>query len=608
MPRLEVLKRVLPYYRPYRLQLATGLTLIVVSSALVSVVPRLLQIALDRIGAGAPLRSIWGIAGAMIAVTIIAGAMRFGMRMSMNSVSRWMEYDLRNDLFTRLETLDQGWFAHVRTGDIMARLTNDLSAVRMAIGPAIMYLASTIFGGLFALYFMLRIDARLTGIALLPMVCMPAVAIYLGRRIHDRFDAVQENFSRLTTLAQENLAGVRIVRAFRQEEAEIERFRRLNDEYLERNMSLARLYGIMQPSFGIFAGGGMVAVLGIGGMLALRGTISIGSFVAFGMYLGMLTWPMIALGWVTNLFQRGAASMARLLDILDARPTIVSPAHAKTLPPARAGRSIEFRNVGFSYDDGEDKRWVLRDVSFVAPAGSTIGVVGATGSGKSALMDLIPRLRDPQEGEILIDGIPVRDIDVAALRAETGYVPQESFLFSDTIRSNLEYGTASESDARWAADVAQLSDTIAGFPGGFDTMLGERGINLSGGQKQRVALARALARRPSIVLLDDALSAVDTHTEAEILRALRETLEGRTALIASHRVSAIRDATWIIVLEEGRIVEQGRHDDLFAAQGRYWSLLNRQQLEASIEEPALRSGNDEGEAELAPTGPADRLG
>ena len=527
----------------------------------------------------------------MIAVTIVAGAMRFGMRKYMNSVSRWMEYDLRNDLFTRLETLDQGWFAHTRTGDIMARLTNDLSAVRMALGPAIMYLASTIFGGLFALYFMLRIDARLTGIALLPMICMPAVAIYLGRRIHDRFDAVQENFSRLTTLAQENLAGVRIVRAFRQEEAEIERFRRMNDEYLERNMALARLYGIMQPSFGIFAGGGMVAVLGIGGMLALRGTISIGSFVAFGMYLGMLTWPMIALGWVTNLFQRGAASMARLLDILDARPTIVAPVNAKALPAARAGRSIEFRNVGFSYDSGDEGRWVLRNVSFVAPSGSTIGVVGATGSGKSALMDLVARLRDPQEGEILIDDVPIRDIDLGALRNEIGYVPQDSFLFSDTIRSNLEYGTSSESDARWAADVAQLSETIAGFPGGFDTMLGERGINLSGGQKQRVALARALARRPSIVLLDDALSAVDTHTEAEILRALRETLDGRTALIASHRVSAIRDASWIIVLDEGRIVEQGRHADLIAAGGRYWTLLRRQQLEDAIEdEPVTPQG------------------
>jgi ATP-binding cassette, subfamily B, multidrug efflux pump len=608
MPKLEVLRRVLPYYRPYRFQLAMGLVLVVLSSALVSVVPRLLQIALDRIRAGAPTRSIWAIGAAMIGVTILAGAMRFGMRLYLNSVSRRMEYDLRNDLFRKLETLDQGYFGRTRTGDLMARLTNDLSAVRMAIGPAIMYLASTVFGGLFALYFMLRIDGTLTAIALLPMLCMPAVAIYLGRRIHDRFDTVQENFSRLTTLAQENLAGVRIVRAFRQEDAEIERFRALNDEYLERNMSLTRLYGVMQPSFGIFAGGGMVAVLGIGGVLALRGTISIGAFVAFGMYLGMLTWPMIALGWVTNLFQRGAASMARLLEIMDAEPAITPPAAPKALPVSRAGRSLEFRNVGFYYDaPGGESRWVLRDVSFTAPAGSTIGIVGATGSGKSALMDLVPRLRDPQEGTILLDGVPIRELAIADLRSEIGYVPQESFLFSDTIRSNLEYGTSRPDDAKWAAEVAQLTETIAGFPGGFDTMLGERGINLSGGQKQRVALARALARRPCVVLLDDALSAVDTHTEAEILRALRETLEGRTALIASHRVSAIRDATWIIVLDEGRIVEQGRHEELFAAGGRYWSLLNRQQLEASIEEPALNGDSDEQENELAPAGPSDNL-
>jgi ATP-binding cassette, subfamily B, multidrug efflux pump len=621
-PRLALLRRILPYYRPYRSQLAAGLALVVLSSVLVSVIPRLLQTALDEIRAGAPLRGIWQLGAAMIGVTIVAGSMRFGMRMHLNAVSRWMEYDLRNDLFRKLETLDQGYFGRVRTGDLMARLTNDLSAVRMAIGPAIMYLASTIFGGIFALYFMLRIDARLTGIALVPLVFLPVVTIVLGRKIHDRFDKVQENFSRLTTLAQENLAGVRIVRAFRQEGAEVERFRVLNDEYLERNMALTRLYGIMQPSFGIFAGGGMVAVLGLGGALALRGTISIGSFVAFGMYLAMLTWPMIALGWVTNLFQRGAASMARLLEVLDAQPSITTPANPKSLPPAPAGRTLEFRDVSFHYPtaEGDPVRWVLRSISFTAPAGSTIGVVGATGSGKSALMDLIPRLYDAQQGQILIDGVPIRELSLDTLRGEIGYVPQESFLFSDTIRSNLEYGTERDSpslrsgrratesdpslregrqltDVEWAAETAQLSETMKHFPGGYETLLGERGINLSGGQKQRAALARALARRPHIVLLDDALSAVDTQTEAEILRALREALAGRTALIASHRVSAIRDATWIIVLDEGRIVEQGRHDDLIAAGGRYWSLLNRQQLEASIE-----AGG-----ELAAAGPGGKL-
>jgi ATP-binding cassette subfamily B protein len=605
MPRLALLRRILPYYRPYRSQLVAGLVLVVLSSVLVSVIPRLLQTALDEIGAGAPPRSVWQLGAAMIGITIVAGSMRFGMRMYLNAVSRWMEYDLRNDLFRTLETLDQGYFGRVRTGDLMARLTNDLSAVRMAIGPAVMYLASTIFGGVFALYFMLRIDVRLTEIALVPLICLPVATIFLGRKIHDRFDRVQENFSRLTTLAQENLAGVRIVRAFRQEDAEVERFRVLNDEYLERNMALTRLYGIMQPSFGIFAGAGMVAVLGFGGALALRGTISIGSFVAFGMYLGMLTWPMIALGWVTNLFQRGAASMARLLDVLDAQPSITTPAIPKSLRPAPAGRTVEFRNVSFHYptSEGDPVRWVLREITFTAPAGSTIGVVGATGSGKSALMDLIPRLYDPQQGQILIDGVPIRELPLEELRREIGYVPQESFLFSDTIRSNLEYGvseqptTGSSLRSEQASSVAQLDETVKGFPGGYETLLGERGINLSGGQKQRASLARALARRPHIVLLDDALSAVDTHTEAEILRALREALAGRTALIASHRVSAIRDATWIIVLDEGRIVEQGRHDDLIVAGGRYWSLLNRQQLEASIE-----AGG-----ELAAAGPGGNL-
>jgi len=521
----------------------------------------------------------------MIGVTLVGGVGRFLMRQLLNSVSRWMEYDLRNDLFAHLEKVDPIYYARMRTGDLMARLTNDLSAVRMAAGPAIMYLTNTIAGGAFALGFMLHISARLTLIAAVPMAILPMIGLMLGRHIHARFEAVQAHFSDLTTLAQENLAGVRIVRAFRQEHAEMERFAALNEGYLVKNMRLAHMYGIMQPGFSIFAGLGMVAVVGFGGMLVLNGTISIGAFVAFGMYLAMLTWPLIALGWVINLFQRGAASMTRLLDILDAKPALSEPAAPRTLPAAATGRSIEFRNVGFHYptEQGQPTRWVLRDISFSAPAGATIGVVGATGSGKSALMDLVPRLFDPQEGKILIDGIDIRELSIGDLRRQIGYVPQESFLFSDTIGSNLTYGTEDEPAGRWAAGVAQLDETIDAFPGGYETLLGERGINLSGGQKQRAALARALARKPSIVLLDDALSAVDTHTEAEILRSLRETLAGRTALIASHRVSAIRDATWIIVLDEGRIVEQGRHGELLAAGGRYWSLLNRQQLEESIE-------------------------
>ena len=570
--------------------------LVVASAAFSSVVPWFLRRAVDGIRNGDSLKSIWFLAAAMIGVSLIGGVGRYGMRKLLNAVSRWMEYDLRNDLFTKLEELDPTYYARMRTGDLMARLTNDLSAVRTAAGPAVMYFTNTIAGGAFALGFMLDISPRLTLIAALPMAVLPVLGILFGRHIHMRFEAVQAHFSDLTTLAQENLAGVRIVRAFRQEHAEVDRFAALNEGYLEKNMTLARLYGLMQPSFSIFAGLGMVAVLAVGGVLVLRGTITVGSFVAYGMYLGMLTWPLIALGWVINLFQRGAASMQRLLDILDSRSALEVPVAPRALPPAAAGRSIEFRNVGFHYptEAGQATRWVLRHISFSIPAGATIGVVGATASGKSALMDLVPRLFDPQEGEILVDGVPIRDVDLATLRREIGYVPQESFLFSDTIGSNLVYGAPDEGAAPWSAAIAQLDETISHFPGGYETLLGERGINLSGGQKQRAALARALARRPCIVLLDDALSAVDTHTEAEILRSLREALAGRTALIASHRVSAIRDATWIIVLDEGRIVEQGRHAELLAAGGRYWALLSRQQLEESIE-----AG---GEGELAAAG------
>jgi ATP-binding cassette subfamily B protein len=590
MSSLKALVRLLPYYRPYRVNVAIGLGLVIVSSALASVVPLFLRRALDGIRAGVALRNIWLLALAMVGVSLVAGALRYWMRDLLNGVSRWIEYDLRNALHVALERLDPSYYARTRTGDLMARLTNDVSAVRMAVGPAIMYLTNTIAGGAFALFFMLRIDARLTAIAVLPMLLLPVIGIWMGKRIHERFEAVQEHFGDLTTLAQENLAGVRIVRAYRQEAAEIRRFDAMNEQYLVKNMSLARLYGAMHPSFVLLAGIGMVAVLWIGGALTIRGTISVGSFVAFGLYLGMLTWPLIALGWVINLFQRGAASMARLLDILDARSALAEPANPRTFPYSRSsGRQIEFRDVGFYYpgtetSDHGQPRWVLRHVTFTAPAGATIGIVGSTGSGKSALMDLVPRLYDAQEGEILIDGIPIRELSLVTLRTEIGYVPQESFLFSETIASNLSYGASSAEAGRWAADVAQLSQTIERFPGGFDTMLGERGINLSGGQKQRAALARALARRPSIVLLDDALSAVDTHTEAEILRALRTTLAGRTALIASHRISAIRDASWIVVLEGGEIVEQGQHEELLAAGGRYWALLNRQQLEDAIED------------------------
>jgi ATP-binding cassette, subfamily B, multidrug efflux pump len=611
---MKSLRHLIPYLRPYRWQIAIGLALVVVASAAQAVVLKFLQHGIDAAVSHAPLAVIWRTAAIMLGLALVGGAARYGMREVLNGVSRYVEYDLRNALFAHLERLDAAYYARTRTGDIMARLTNDLSAVRMAAGPAIMYLIATVSSGLFSLGFMLHISPRLTVLALLPMLVLPIVMVRLGRIVHDRFEAVQQHFSTMTTHAQENLSGTRIIRAYRQEGAEVKRWGVLNEEYLARNMHLVRLYGIMQPAFGLMAGLAAVVVLGVGGSLALHGTISIGEFVAFGFFLGALTWPLIALGWVINLFERGAASMTRLQEIFAVAPSIADPAPAavRALPAAHGGRSIEFRHVSFHYPaTGQaEPRWVLRDVNFVVPAGGTLGLVGATGSGKSALIDLIPRIFDPQQGDVLIDGVPVRDLPLATLRAQIGMVPQESLLFSDTIASNLSYGTdevidvATTDDAisaavdagldgalgddsgRWAAGIAQLSETIGEFPGGYETMLGERGINLSGGQKQRAALARALARRPAIVLLDDALSAVDTHTEAAILRALREALSGRTAIIASHRISAIRDAGWIIVLDDGRVVEQGRHDDLIALGGRYWSLLRRQQLVEAIEDEA----------------------
>ena len=590
---MKALRRLLPYFRPYRGSVFLGLGMVLLAATFAAVVPWLLRDAIDSMRANEPMSRIWTTAGLILVVSVAAAAARFLMRDLLNGVSRRIEYDLRNDLYQHLQKLDATATARLRTGDIMARLTNDLSAVRMAAGPAYMYLVNTVAGGAVALTFMLQISPLLTGLALLPMVLLPILMVRTGKEIHDRFEAVQEHFSTVTTHAQENISGVRVVRAYRQEDAEIGRFSGLNDEYVRRNIRLVKLWGLMNPGFGLLAGLAGAIVLGLGGSLVVQGEISVGSFVAFGLYLAMLTWPMIALGWVINLFQRASASMARLNQLFAIAPTIATPDEPRPLPESHAGRSIEFRRVGFHYSvrEGETPRWVLRDVSFSIPAGGTLGVVGATGSGKSALIDLIPRLYDPQEGEILIDGIPSREVSLELLRSTIGAVPQESLLFSETIGANMAYGVPDDSDWRWAARVAQLEETISEFPGGFDTMLGERGINLSGGQKQRVALARALARRPAIVLLDDALSAVDAHIEAEILHGLREALSGRTAVIASHRVSAIRDSNLIIVLERGRVVEQGEHAELIAAGGRYWSLLNRQLLEEELEqdEPGIRA-------------------
>lgn len=579
------LRRLIPIAMPYRGAMAWGIACVVASSAFYSLQPLFLRSAIDALYDGAPASRVWRVAGLMVSVALVTAFFRWQMREQLNGVSRRIETDLRDRLFAHLMTLDAGWYAKTRTGDVMARLTNDLGAVRMAAGPAIMYLVNTIAGGLFALAFMIRLSPRLTLVALMPLLLLPVLMLRLGRAIHDRFEAVQAHFSDLTTRVQENLSGARIVRAYRQEPAESDRFAAMSTEYVHRNLALARLHALMHPSFTLLGGLGSVAVLGFGGAMVLRGTLTVGTLVAFGIYLTTLTWPLIALGWVTNLFQRGAASMERLIEILDTTAAVREPEQPRLLPPRTGGRRVEFRDVSFAYPsrDGALPREVLRNVSFTIPAGGTLGVVGATGAGKSALLELLPRFFDPQAGSVLLDGVDVRHLPLDTLRAEIGFVPQDALLFSDTIAFNLAYGGADAATARWATEVAQLSESVAQLPAADQTMLGERGINLSGGQKQRATIARALARQPAVVVLDDALSAVDTHTEAAILHGLREALSGRTALFASHRVTALREATHIIVLADGTVAEEGTHEELVERRGRYWELLRRQLLEESIE-------------------------
>jgi ATP-binding cassette, subfamily B, multidrug efflux pump len=577
------LRRLLPYLLRYRRQFLVGLACVAVTTGVSLVAPRVLQYAVDGLAEGVTRRKLIVYSGALLAVALIGATFRFLMRRIIIGVSRNIEYDLRNDFFARLQLFPLSYFQSRRTGDLMSRATNDLNAVRMTVGPAIMYSANTLILFVAAISLMMSINLRLTLVALIPLPFVSIAVRYFGRAIHRRFERIQAQLSDLSAVTQEALAGVRVVRAYRQETAEMERFGAANREYLERNRRLVRLQGFFFPTMSLFLGLGSLLVLWLGSREVIAGRLTLGGFVAFNAYLAMLSWPMIAFGWVTNMVQRGLASWTRMLEVLDAEPGIADPPADRLVTLPAVTGAIEFRDLSFAYGD----RQVLEGVSVRIEAGQTVALVGPTGSGKSTLISLLPRLFDPPPGTVFIDGVDVRDLSLAQLRRAVGFVPQEAFLFSESIADNIAFGLGGAKAAdperiRWAAGVARLDKDIAAFPGGFDTMVGERGITLSGGQKQRAAIARALVGDPRILVLDDALSAVDTYTEEEILHRLRAVLRERTALIVSHRVSTVRDADLILVLEHGRIRERGTHDELVRLEGFYAELYRKQLLEEEL--------------------------
>ncbi len=577
-------RRLLPYVLRYRRQFSLGLACVLITTSIQLLGPWVLKYAIDDLGAGVTRAKLAVYASLLLGIACVGAVFRFLMRRIIIGASRDIEYDIRNDFFARLQQMPLGFYHTRRTGDLMSRATNDLNAVRMLIGPAVMYSASTLIVFSVAIVLMSTIDARLTLIALLPLPLVSISVRYFGDAIHRRFEAIQAQLSEVSAIVQESLSGVRVVRAYRQETHEIERFRAANEEYVERNKVLIRLQGLYYPSLTLFLGLGALLVLWLGSREVIRGRITLGEFVAFNAYLVMLSWPMIAFGWVTNMLQRGLASWKRMLDVLDAEPSI---SDATATPRGRAATlqgGIELRDLVFAYP-GTDKP-VLDHVSLRIARGQTVALVGATGSGKSTLINLLPRLHEPPPGSVFIDGIDVREIPLATLRGAIGFVPQEPFLFSDSIAQNIAFGVpegdAADGRLAQAAAVARLDVDVASFPGGYQTIVGERGITLSGGQKQRTALARALMTDPKILVLDDALSAVDTYTEEEILSRLRDVMRQRTSIIVSHRISTVRAADQIFVLAGGRVAERGTHDELVRLDGLYAGLYRKQLLEEEL--------------------------
>jgi ATP-binding cassette subfamily B multidrug efflux pump len=577
---LEHLAALRPYLSRYRRKLFLGLLAVVATVAIGLATPLLLGGAIDALRVSISRATLVGYAAAIVGVTLAQGIFGYAQRMILVGMSRDIEFDLRNDYFASLERQPAAFFQDHPTGDLMARATNDLQAVRMVCGPAIMYTANTLLVGLGAIAFMLRIHP---GLALVALFAMPLVALttqFFGQRIHVLFQRVQEQFSDFSSRAQENLAGVRVVRAYAREEQEREEFRRFNQAYVEGNRRLIGWSVSFHPLLQTIIGLAAAAVLWYGGSLVLHGRISVGQFVTFNFFLSKLVWPMIALGWVINLAQRGAASLGRIQQIVGAVPAIRDEPPLID-PPALRGE-VTMRGLGFAYRDGQPA--VLRGIDLQVAAGQTVALVGRTGAGKSTLLSLIPRLLDPPPGSLALDGVDVRRLPLARLRSAIAMVPQETFLFSASLRDNIALGApdAPDEEVAEAARLAGLAEDLAAFPRGLDTMVGERGLTLSGGQKQRVALARALLRRPRILLLDDSLSAVDTQTEETILRNLRTVFVGRTVFLVSHRVSTVKDADLILVLDGGEVLERGTHSQLLAAGGLYADLHQRQLLEEEL--------------------------